>query len=242
MKSLLVTAVLLLPAIDAHAGMQACDFESDYSLKIGADALHFLRASGEPKELRFAGGRLYVDGREQPLSAADRERVQRFEANARALIPEVKALAFDGIALAAEALGQVAIAFGGSTGDRVAARIDDLQSELRDGIERELDNGEWDEARFERDIERLVGEIAPMLAGEIAAAAVSAGLSGDEAAIKEIERRAKTFEQTMEKEIEARAELIEQRAERLCPQVAELHALQDGLLLADGRPLGLMRR
>lgn len=242
MKALLLTAVLLLPALDVHAGMQACEFESDYSLKIAGDELHFVRKSGDPAELRFVGGRLYVDGREQALSAADRERVQRFESTVRALIPEVKALAFESIALAADAVGQVAISFGGSSGDRVAARIADLQLELRDGIERTLENGEWDEARFERDIERLVGEVAPILAGEIAAAAVSAALSGDEATVKRIEERAEAFAQTVEKEIEARAAQIEQRAERLCPRVAELHALQADMKLADGRPLGLMRR
>ena len=120
-------------------------------------------------------------------------------------------------------------------------RLQDLQVEISAGIEQAMRDGHWDERLFEQDVERLVSEVVPVLAGDIAAAAVAAAMSGDESQVQALEKRAQAFEASFEREIESRAGQIEQRAEALCPRVAELHALQSGLRLADGRPLGLTR-
>jgi len=239
--SIALTLCSLATPVAAGDGVSMCDVHSDYSLHVADDGIRFTRESGSPGELRFAGGRLYADGVEQALDDDGRHRVLQFEHSVQALVPEVKALALDAVALATEAVGQVAVALAGERNPALEQRLQALQVEITAGIEQAISDGHWDERLFEQDVERLVSEVVPMLAGDIVSAAVAAAMSGDESQVQAIEKRAQEFERTFEREVEARAGLIEERAEALCPRIAELHALQQGLRLADGRALGLMR-
>lgn len=246
MNKLLLSAALLIsasaPAFAGGDGMSMCDMRSDYSLRLRDGELSFHRESGTPSDVRLQGGRLYVDGTEVTLSAGDRARIARIEREVRALIPEIKTIALEGVALAGVALTEVARAFDSDAGAEFGEKITAMQQELAAGIDQAIENGEWNEHRFERDMERMVSELAPAIAGDIAGAAVAAALSGDEEQVQRIERRAQELERTIEREVKLRAGELEKRADALCPRIAALAELEAELelRLPDGQPLDLL--
>lgn len=243
MKLLPLAAALLAFAGSAQArGTDVCDFESEFDLRIQPQSLLFHRDAGSPETIEMTGGRLIVDGREVGLSSDDRQRIERYEAEVRALVPEVKAIAMDAIGIASEAVIQVANTFAGENSKKALERVDDLTDQLADRIAASHDTADWDNDEFEDAIETLVTELVPMMAGDIAAVAITAALTGDEAAARRLEERAERMEKAIEEKVERRAEELEARAEALCPRVEALDELEAGLSvrLADNRPLDLL--
>ncbi|MCB1609919.1 MAG: DUF2884 family protein [Xanthomonadales bacterium] len=234
-------AIAGAPAVYAHS--DHCNVDSDYDFKITDDALVFERDSGNPERVEFRHGELIIDGQRQNLSTADRDRVARFERDAREIVPEAKAIALDAVDLAAVALEQVATAFAsGDDRDRIIARGNDLRVRLRDRIESANSSDSFDEEEFEEAIEEIVETAVPELVGGVAAMAMKAAFSGDEDMVTQIEARAEELERTIEREVEARADLIETRADALCERVRQLDQIESQFefAMADGRSLDLL--
>ena len=251
-------AIAGAPAVYAHS--DHCNVDSDYDFKITDDALVFERDSGNPERVEFRHGELIIDGQRQNLSTADRDRVARFERDAREIVPEAKAIALDAVDLAAVALEQVATAFAsGDDRDRIIARGNDLRVRLRDRIESFISelrtcqrlrdriesansSDSFDEEEFEEAIEEIVETAVPELVGGVAAMAMKAAFSGDEDMVTQIEARAEELERTIEREVEARADLIETRADALCERVRQLDQIESQFefAMADGRSLDLL--
>lgn len=229
----LAFAAALLVSGHAVAGGQldACEFESDFDLNIGAGQLVFERNSGTPAKVMMRDGLLIVDGRELALSAADRARVQQIEREVRALVPEVKAIALDAVGIASDAILQVSTALTGAPDEATTRRAHDLGAKLRARIEASNDSRDWRDGELEEAVSELTAEIVPSLVGNVAALAVQAALSGDESGAKALEERMEKFEKELETRIEARAKEIETRADALCPRLAELDALESALEL-----------
>lgn len=224
-------------------GLRTCDFASDYDLRIEPRGIVFHRDAGAPARVEMRAGRLLVDGEVIVLAAADRERVASIEARIRELVPEVKAIALDGVGIALEAVSQVALAFADGDAERIVGRMDELGAELRTRIERSDDSGDWNEAEFEREIGRLTGELVPLLVGDITGIAVKAALSGDDRGARALEQRVKAMERELERRVEQRSRSLEARADALCPRIAELDRLESALevRLAGNRALELLR-
>lgn len=237
-------AAALCAAGPAAAHFDACQFESDFNLRIAPEGLRFEREAGTPARVEMRAGVLRVDGREVALSAADRARVRDFERRIRALVPEVKAIAIDAVAIATEAVTQVAVSIAGRKGGATVARLEQLGAELVAKIERADDTREWNEGEFERTVAALTAEVVPALVGEAASLAVQAALSGDERAAQQLEARVQNMEKEIEARVEQRARSLEARADALCPRLAELDALEAELelrLAGDAR-LDLLQR
>ena len=241
---LALAASLLFSGTAIANGFDACEYESDFNVRIAPNALTFHRSAGAPAEVQMRSGRLFVDGRELALSAADRERVRRFEDAVRALVPEVKAIALEGVGIASEALTQVAKTFAGKESAQTLERMNAVTADLIERIQNSDDSSQWDEAEFERVLASLTAELVPTMLGDVTSLALQVALSGDESAVKALEERAEKMEAELEARIEKRAEALEARAKGLCPRVAELDALETSLelRLADNRPLDLLQR
>jgi hypothetical protein len=230
---------------DYDHGLAACDLDSPFALKVGRDALAFTQTSGTPRRVELRGGRLIVDGRDVALSAADRARIVRFEAEVRAVLPEVLGLALEAVDIAFGAVHEVVRTFvrDGESLERIAQRLASAQREISTRIETRFADGAFDERGLEQAIEQTVAELVPMVAAEIAAVAVAAALSGDTTVAEDLERRAERLEATIEREVEQRAAALERRANALCPRIAALATLESELdvRLADGARLDLVR-
>lgn len=241
MRLLLAVALLVSAGAQARA-TDVCDFESEFDLRIQPQSLLFHRQAGTPLTIEMRHGRLLVDGRDIALSAEDSRRVQRYESEVRALVPEVKAIAMDAIDVATDAVAEVATAFAGDNAQRAIVRVGELTDELAGKVATSTDTAEWHNDEFEDAIEGLVGELVPMMMGDIAATAIQAAFSGDADATRKLEQRAAHMEKAIEEKVERRAGEIEARAEALCPRVKALDALESSLTvrLADNRPIDLL--
>lgn len=247
MRSLALTAALVLATVaPAHAGtrldFQECKVRSEFGLQVSDGAVRLKRTEGEPREVRFAQGRLWLDGEEQTLGPADRDRLRRIEHEIDELMPEVWGIARDGLDLALDALGQVAVSLGGDDPE-LRSQITKARSEFSAALDRQIQEGAVNADAFDREIEELVARLTPQIAGKVAALAISAALSGDAAAARDFERRAEAMGKELEAALEARGKALESRAEGLCGRIARIDEIENTLevRLGDGSPLNLLR-
>jgi hypothetical protein len=250
-KTVLAAACLLAAgsassfSIDTHdTGLGVCGLRSAYALRIDPATVAFTRDAGSPRRVEMRHGTLFVDGRAIALSHADADRIAEYEATIRELVPEVKAVATEAIAIAFTAVNQVALTFAtGADLDRVRTKLDAARERASEYVDASFEREPWSDAQFEKLIETTVVELVPEIAATAAGAAVFAALTGDTAKAEEIERKAEQLERTLEREVEVRARALERRAESLCPIVEGLDELEAQLALRiDDEPLDIVRR
>ena len=243
--------VLLGLAGAAQAGTDInvadCSIQSPYSLRVGESSLRFERKDAPAHSIEIGAGGLRLNDQAVSLSSTDQARLVEFEREARALIPEAKSLALEAIDIAFRALEQVGLAF---AGDNLAKR-EQAAEKLATGrmlISRRIEDGFNGREPMGADlIDELIGdsvvELMPIFAGEIVSMAVTAALSGDEAAARELEARVERMEADLEREMEARGKAIEASADALCQRVAALDEIESSLSrgILDGEPLDLIR-
>lgn len=222
----LAAAALFAAGPAAALRVDACRVESDYTLRIAPEALHFERTAGTPGRIEMRAGGLRVDGRPLALAAADRDRVRAYERRIRGLVPDVKAIAIDAVGIAIEAVTQVAVSFSGRNDSAAARRMEQLGAQLVAKIERADDTREWNDGQLERAVTALTAEVVPALIGDASASAVQAALTGDVGAAAELEARMQDIEHEIQARVEPRARALETRAQALCGRLAELDALE----------------
>jgi hypothetical protein len=248
MKAMLLAAALgaavSVPAF-AHTHIHECDLSSDYSLSIKPDRLVFKRHLGTPAEIEIANGTLRVDGTLVATNATDAQRLRDAEQEVRALVPEVKGIARDAVAIAFDAVGQVAAAFAhdGAAARRSAEHIAALGREIDRKIADTYSFDHWQDA----DIDRLVGStveaVVPEIVGNVTAEALKVAFTGDEAAAAELEARASSIEKSVDRAVEKQSAQLEVRAMGVCSRLRALDRVQSGLdvRLPDGSRLDLVR-
>jgi hypothetical protein len=250
--SLLQRFAIGLVAIAASAPVFAgdinCDIESPYSLDLKGEGIAFSSEKSSPGHVRLNKGRLYIDGREVVLTAQDRRTISNIEDEVRDITAEAVVIASEGIDIAFDALSEVSSALIEDS-SRHAEMLRSMektraivQTQIRDAVlNRPFDERAF-EALMESQIETMASELVKVVVGEFVPRAIAAALSGDEAAVKNIEARAERLEADIEARIEAKAREIERRAESLCPRVQSLVELESSLALRleDGSQLNLI--
>lgn len=242
----------LLPFGAANAGHfhNDCDVDlhSNYDLRIGTDGLSFAPDSGGGAKIRVDAGRLFVDGREVAVSAADRERLARFEDEVLGIREEAIGIAIEGIELGLTAVREVNAAFE-EDADRIEEfneRVQKIRDEMVTAVRRDLSHGRPTDEEIDRVVDKvvepLVKELVSSIAANVAGDAIAMALSGDESRAKEIEAKAKRLERTIEDKVEGAAKKLEARARELCPRVQNLAALNAGFQveIATGTKLDLL--
>jgi len=247
--SFTLAAGLLSPLVAAASSIDLdarCHVESRYGLQVDADRLGFTRKSATPAgpaRIEFVGSNIHIDGQSITLSAKDRQRVEQFQSELRAMLPQVKQIASDSIDIAFVALATVVTQF--SSEERRAELLDELQALKIDADHAVATANSTDALKneaFERRIEAAVERIVPTLAGEFAAQAIRVAMSGDEDAAATIERRANEFGEEIERSVEGAAKALEAKVARLCPQVEALDAIDNSFewRLPDGSKAELL--
>ncbi|MGH8172858.1 MAG: DUF2884 family protein [Rhodanobacteraceae bacterium] len=242
--ALALGAAVAMPALAVtHVG--DCGFTSNYSLSIKTDRLVFKRTSGTPSEVEIADGSLRIDGKLVATDAADTERLRHAEREIRAIVPEVKTIAREAIAIAFGAIGEVSAAFA-RDGDAARASASRIARAGRQ-IDRRIADSDsfehWQDADVDALIESTVATLIPELIGNVAATAMKAAFSGDDAAIAELQARADGIERSVERSVEKQAADLGRRAMDLCPRLRALDRVESelDLRLADGSRLDLVR-
>ncbi|HOX70714.1 MAG: DUF2884 family protein [Dokdonella sp.] len=248
LPSFIVLALAL--AIDpAFARIQIdgdqCDVDSNYATKIDAQRITFTNDKTHSVVSLLPGGMLEVDGRALALGASDRAHAAELEHAIRAIVPEAKALAVDAVAVAFEAVGHVSTAFAtdGHQARESAERIARTAEELKRSINARDDWGPRSEQEIGRLIEGSVGSLIGEMVGNITAQAIKVALSGDEAAVAELEARAESIEKNVEKAVEKHAKELERRADALCERARELDRIESRISarLPDGSSIDLVQ-
>jgi hypothetical protein len=242
--ALALGAAISVPAF-AHTHVGDCGLHSDYSLSIKPDRLVFKRSFGTPADVEIADGTLRVDGKVVATSAADTQRLRDAEHEVRSLVPEVKAIAREAIAIAFNAVGQVAAAFAsdGEAARASAERIARLGHEIDRKIVETDSFDHWQDADIDRMVESTVQTLVPEIVGNVTAQALKVAFTGDTAAAADLEARANGIGKSVDRAVEKQAADLERRAMSLCPRLRALGRAEGELelRLADGSRLELVR-
>jgi hypothetical protein len=233
----------------AHAGdlqvnRQQCHFATDYDVRVQPTGIRFEREHGSPASVVMHDGALSVDGRNVAVSAADAARLRTYEGHVRTLLPEVAAIAREGVDIGFGALATVAATFAESPAERSAlgAQLDTQRKQALAAVDNGLGRGVWRQHSLDGLMESQVAGAVSTLVSTVTAKAVKAALSGDAHQVEALQARTDTLERTLEHEVEARADKLGERAEALCPRLAQLDTLQQQFefRLADGSRLALV--
>jgi hypothetical protein len=236
----LLLATLPAAARETRINGSHCDIKSDWGVRMHRRAFVFSREDHKPGEVGIGGGRLFVDGKEAKLSAADQARMQQLEQEMTALVPELRHIVLEAVDIAFVTLAEVAR---GLASDPKAA-IDELQRaqvKLRAQMDAQplvaLDGD-----AVGRTIEPVVSEFVPQIIGGAFSGALSAAFGGQKKA-EEFERRMERMEKDIDSKVEARAKTLEPLAEGMCQRMKTIDRLDDELeyRLPDGGRLELLR-
>ena len=241
MKRALLLIALSTAAGGAFAGDLHCEVHSDYDLSLDDDSLRFEREGGTPGRIEIRRGRLLVDGEAMALGAADQARLERYEAQALRMAPEVREVALEAVDIAFTALAEVARGLSDDP-DETLAKLHEARRE----VARRLDGANTaaiDDEALDAMMEETVASLVPALVGDLVKSALAAAFTGDTARAEALEARAERMEAEIERLVEPRAKALERRAEALCAQVAALDAIEEEFefRLPGGERLDLLR-
>ncbi len=223
-----------------------CHVESGYSIDVDSGRVGFTRKSSDtagPARIQFSRDGLLIDGQRVELTAADVARVQQFNSDILAMVPQVKQIASDSIDIAFIALSSVVTQFSSEARRaELLSELKSLQVDAMRAVAAAKSSDALESQAFEARVEAAVKRIVPTLAGEFAAQAISVALSGDADAAATIERRANEFGAEIERSVEGAAKSLEAKVAKLCPQVAALDTIDNSFewRLPDGSKPALL--
>ena len=245
--ALLGIGTLALPAHARVHSMEwhsACSVDSHYNLAVRDDGLQFTRNDGSPRQVFMHDGHLRVDGQPLAVSAEDAARLRQYETNVRALLPQVAAIARDGVGIGFNALTTVAATFADSPDERtrVIQQLAGQRRQMLGKIDQSIGQGRWQPDDFDQMMDEDMGDAVSTLVSTVASRAMKAALSGDQAQVAALEARAQSLDSSIEKAVDGPAKRLGKRADALCPRLVELDQLQHQfqVRLPDGKPLMLM--
>lgn len=236
-RRVVVSLGLMLLAAGVQAREIRCNIESDYDLTIDERSVIFTRESGQPKWVVMRQGRLFLDDRWVDLTSEDSRRIAEFERTARKSMPLAREIAHDAAEIAFTALSEVAVGFS-TDPSHTRASLDKARKNIDTRLASAVSANRFSSDELGESIGQAVGEVVPLVVGDIAAGAVRAAFTGDTARLKKMEN----LDKQIEARVEPRARLLEDRAEKLCGYMQELDRLDDALAyrLPDGGRINLL--
>lgn len=252
LPALLALAAVVLPAARAaelhvdRIDHVDCGFDSPYDVYVLPDGVRFQRGDGSPHEVFVHAGRLRVDGHALAVDAADADSLRQFEADVRRVLPQMAAIAREGVEIGFDAMTTV-VATLTVDPDRRQSLVEGLNRRHAQALRRidaTLGRGQWRHDALREAVEDAVTGTVPELVGAVSEQAVKAALSGDQAQLASLQARADSLDHSIQRQVDARADRLRQQAQAMCPMLAQMRQLQQQwhVRLAGGRRLRLIRR
>ncbi|HEY4293797.1 DUF2884 family protein [Luteibacter sp.] len=242
-----IAAALLCFAggVSAQDPATTCHIASTYDLTVRPEALVFDRAEPAPRTVRMHDGTLETDGRRVALRPDEQDRVTLFERQVRALVPKAKAIATDGVDLAARAVRDEA-----STAAPAALASGELDQVLKSrvaDIKRRIaasqSTRDWQEDAMRAYAQEIVADVGPILTNEVGGEAMQLAMNGDLQGAAALRDRVATVSTGGQARVVARLEAsLRPRIQALCPSIHQLVDFQSGLRDASGKPLVLVEQ
>jgi hypothetical protein len=239
-----VAIALALAGTPALAGSNInghkCDVHSDWSVRTHRLAFVFAKDGRTPGEIGIGGGRLFVDGREQKLSAADHARLSRMEHEMHAMVPQLREVAVQAVDIAFSALTEVARGLA-SDPQRMVSDLERARARVR-GQMQGKPLAALDGDAIGRTITPILSEFIPQIVGGAVSNALAAAFGGEQKS-QDFEKRMQRMEQELDEKVERRARELEPLAESLCGHLQAMDRIDDELeyRLPDGGRLELLR-
>ena len=221
-----------------------CGYSTAYDVQVMPNGIGFHRNDGKPADVFMHDGHLRVDGREVAVNSDDTARLRDYEGQVRSLLPEVTAIAREGINIGFAAMRTVLMTFAENEDERrrMVSRLDENHRLALARIDEGLGKGVWKSDDMEEVVEKSIETSVSDLVSKVAGEAVSAALSGDESKVAALEARADSLDKSIDREVNKRADELDKRADALCPKLSSLDALQRQFQfrLRDGSRLQLL--
>ncbi len=228
--------------IYAHDSHESCDIDLEAGLTIDESKIEFFDPDNNKQALYSidTDNNLEVDGENIYLDSSQQLLVEEYATSIRAMVPQVRSIAIEGVDLALEGVN---LAFNEllGEGNSVGADLSHELSTLKEEVEQRFtiehgvtigENGlEDDELLGDEFEERIESAVEKAVMGSMGSLLVALGQEmifsgGDTDAF---ETRMESFGQSIEQKMELRAEQIEQKADSLCLAVVEIDQLEEAM-------------
>ena len=236
--ALTLISVFVSKALYAH---EFCDVDLKAGLTINESKLEFFDSKNKHKILYIIDNNhdLTVRGQEVSLSAEQQALVEQYASSIRAMVPQVRHIAIEGVDLAIEGVN---LAFnellgeGNNAGVDLTQELSSLKKEVAEQFtiehgftlgENGLEDNELLGDDFEQRIESSVEKAVMSSMGTLLVALGQQLFSGGDT--EAFQTRMESFGENVEREMELRAEKIERKADSLCLAVVEIDQLEEKL-------------
>jgi len=228
--------------IYAHDSHESCDIDLEAGLTIDESKIEFFDPDNNKQALYSidTDNNLEIDGENIYLDSSQQLLVEEYATSIRAMVPQVRSIAIEGVDLALEGVN---LAFNEllGEGNSVGADLSHELSTLKEEVEQRFtiehgvtigENGlEDDELLGDEFEERIESAVEKAVMGSMGSLLVALGQEmifsgGDTDAF---ETRMESFGQSIEQKMELRAEQIEQKADSLCLAVVEIDQLEEAM-------------
>lgn len=232
-----------LPVLHAQDLGDTCHASSSYDLTVKPDSLLFDRAQPAPFHVQVADGVLHTDGQPVRLHAEAQDRLVLFERALRALVPRVRAVADAGVDLAVRAVHEEAagMQLAPTTLAELDRRLSAHAAQLKQRIAQSNSTHDWQGDAAQQLVDRIVGDLAPLVAADLGQQALAAAMNGDLAEAARLRDEAADLTTQLQPRLQRRMEALRPQVQALCPSIQRLADLQQGVRGADGQPLNLVR-
>ncbi len=240
-KTLLVATILTTLSSASVLAHDSCDVELEAGVTINENSIEFFSEKSKNSFYKIDHDEtLIVDGESIDLDDEQQALVTQYSTSIKAMVPQVRAIAIEGIDLALEGVN---LAFnellgeGNDVGADLSYELSKLKEEVssrftlahgftigEDGLEGEELLGDEFEERIESAVEKAVMSSMGSILMAVGQDMLSSG--GDSNAF---EARMENFGEHMEHEMEARAEPLEHKAEQLCLAAVSINQLEEQL-------------
>ncbi len=240
MRGRLLASILIAPMAMLSTGVNAreisCNVESDYEFALTDRSVVLTRDAGTPRTILMRQGKLFVDDKWVPLTAADSKRISAYERDARGVMPLAQQIGRDAADIAFTTLGEVAAGFS-SDPAKTRAKLAKARTQLDARLARSVTPNHFNGDDIGEGIGAAVKDALPSLMGDIVGGAIRAAFGGDVAQLKRMEN----MDKLIEAHVEPRAKSLERNAELLCNKMESLDRIDNALeYRIDGRPLNLL--
>ncbi|MCW8807575.1 MAG: YggN family protein [Rhodanobacter sp.] len=238
-----ILGLLSAPALHAQDLASTCHASSSYDVTLDAGDVLFDRTAPAPLRIDIRHGELRTDGVEVRLNAEDRDRMALFEHDLRALAPQVRTVAKNGVDMAVRALRAEAAGMGldADTRTELGRRLAAHAADLKQRIAASRSTHDWQGAAIEQYANQVAADVLPLLAADLGQQALNAALSGDLQTAASLRDRAASLATDLQPRLQQRMQALRPQIEALCPAVRRLADLQQGVRGSNRQPLGLLQ-
>jgi len=235
-------AIIATGLVASSASAQQCDINFNYGVVINPSHVRILQESQTYVQINN-DQQLFIRGREIQLNEQQIELLTQYSQGIRKQIPEIVAIAIEGVDIGLKAVNKVIADLTGENSashQKIQERFDEMQYRLRERFNHSDTNyyiasqdfDDFDEifaGAFEQEIESIVTESIGTILMAVGEAMTTNEESNSEQRVETFDQRIKGMEKDLHLEIEPRAQEIELKAAQFCKNLKKLDQLESKL-------------